>query len=1128
MTEMSSEKTADLTSQEKRALLAEFLRKKAAEAESSHTLSRGQQALWFLYQAAPESAAYNTAFTARILSPVNVPALRRAFQALIDRHPSLRTTFSTRGGEVVQEVHPYQELWFEEEAVSTRSWAELNQRVEEDYKRPFDLERGPALRVTLFTRSRQDHVLLFTIHHIVCDAWSIWLLLDELRLLYPAELAGKPASLPPLERDYTDFIQWQRDTLAGPEGDRLWTYWQKQLAGDLPLMDLPTDRPRSAVHSHHGASHFFKLADNLAQRLTALARAEGATIYMMLLAAFQVLLRRYSGQEDILVGSPTTGRSQAEFAGIVGYFVNPVVMRADLRGNPTFKEFLRQIRQVVLAALAHQDLPFPLLVERLHPRRDPSRSPLFQVFFVFQKPQQSSGVGNLLESGGKVNWGGLDLEPFKMPQMEGQFDLTLEIERGMDCVFKYNTSLFDAATIDRMAGHFQILLEAIVRDPEQRVSGLPLLSDAERHQLLVKWNDTRAEYRWDQCIHQYFEAQAEKNPDAVALVFEGDRLTYRDVNIRANRLAHYLRESGIGPEVLVGICVERSVEMVVGLLAILKAGGAYVPLDPAYPKERLAFMLDDSRCPVLLTQEKLIPGMPATGARLVSLDADWESVSQRRDENPVSAVTPRNLAYVIYTSGSTGQPKGAMNTHFGVSNRLLWMQQAYPLTADDRVLQKTPFSFDVSVWEFFWPLMTGSRLVVAQPGGHQDGAYLARLIAGQGVTTLHFVPSMLQVFLEASGLENCSSLRQVFCSGEALPPELQVRFFERLDAELHNLYGPTEAAVDVTFWRCEREGDRRTVPIGRPIANTQIYILDRHLQPSPIGVPGEIHIGGAGLARGYLNRPDLTAEKFIPDVFGSQSSVGGPGGDRLYRTGDLARRLPDGNIEYLGRMDNQVKVRGFRIEIEEIESALARHADVREAVVILREDRPGDKRLVAYIVTSQNQAPTPGSLTRFLKEKLPEYMVPSVFVRLEALPLTPNGKVNRRALPRPEAQRPELDATYVMPATEAEQLIAAAWRPVLQLEKVGTHDNFFELGGHSLRLAQVHRKLQEVFGPGLSMVEMFQYPTIHSLAEFLSKRQSEVPASEPSATRAACRTARSDLMDRQRALRLKHRAMNEQ
>ena len=868
MIEKSSERSSQLSSQEKRALLAELLRQKAAEADFVFPLSRGQQALWFLYQSAPESAAYNTAFTARILSRVNVPALRGALQALIDRHPSLRTTFSVRGGEVVQEIHPHQELWFEEQAASHWSWGELNQRVEQDYRRPFNLERGPAMRVTLFTRSGEDHVLLLTIHHIVSDAWSIWLLLGELRLLYPAVLTGQPSPLPPRERDYTDYIQWERNTLSGPEGERLWTYWQQQLAGDLPLLDLPTDRPRSAAYSHHGASHFFRLANDLAERLTGLARTEGVTLYMMLLAAFQVLLHRYSGQEDILVGSPTTGRSQTEFAGIVGYFVNPVVMRANPRGNLSFREFLNQVRRVVLGALAHQDFPFPLLVERLHPRRDASQTPLFQVFFVLQRPQQSPELADLL-AGGKADWGGLNLTPFRMPQMEGQFDLTLEIEKGMECVFKYNSALFDASTIERMAGHFQTLLEAIVRDPRQRVAELSILPDAERNQLLVDWNDTRTEYRQDQCIHHFIEAQAEATPEAVALVFEDRRLTYRDLNAQANRLAHCLRESGAGPEVRVGICVERSVEMVVGLLAILKAGAAYVPLDPAYPRERLAFMLEDSRCPVLVTQETFASSLPAIGARVIALDGNWECRYQHRDENPVSAVSPQNLAYVIYTSGSTGQPKGAMNTHFGVCNRLFWMQDAYRLAAGDRVLQKTPFSFDVSVWEFFWPLMTGACLVVTQPGGHQDSAYLARLIAGQGVTTLHFVPSMLQVFLEAPGLEGCSSLRQVFCSGEALPAELQKRFFERLGADLHNLYGPTEASVDVTFWQCERDRLPRTVPIGRPIANTQIYILDPHLRPSPIGVAGELHIGGAGLARGYLNRPELTAEKFIPNPFQS-------------------------------------------------------------------------------------------------------------------------------------------------------------------------------------------------------------------------------------------------------------------
>ncbi|MFP4411180.1 non-ribosomal peptide synthetase [Coleofasciculus sp.] len=1086
-TQNFSDTTTHLSAQEKRLLLAQLLREKASSTKSYYPLSYGQKALWFLHQSAPKSSAYNTAFPVRIRSDVDVSALLSAFQKLIDRHPCLRTTFPMRDGEPVQEIHGYQQVCFEEIDASTWTEDELNQNVVEAYQRPFDLERGPVLRVNLFTRSQQDHVLLLTIHHIASDGWSLWMLLQELRLLYPAQKAGTQAALPPLAHKYTDYIHWQTKKLAGAQGGQLWDYWQHQLAGELPVLNLPTDRPRPPVQTDHGASHPFKLNEKLTQGLQELAQTEGATLYMTLLAAFQVLLHRYTNQEDILVGSPTTGRSQSEFAGIVGCFVNSVVLRGNLSGNPTFKQFLSKMRQTVLDAIAHQDYPFPLLVERLQPNRDPSRSPLFQTLFVLQKPQWRE-LAELItpsETVARVDWSGLDLEFFALPMQEGQFDLTLEMVEAKESLFglfKYNTDLFDAATISRMLGHFQMLLEGIVAHPEQRLSDLPLLTPAERQTLLVAWNDTRQDYPKDTCIHQLFEAQVEQTPDAVAAVFEDQQLTYRDLNCRANQLAHYLEKLGVGPEVLVGICVERSLEMVVGLLGILKAGGAYVPLDPAYPKDRLSYMLSDAQVSVLLTQEKLVAQLPEHGALVVCLDTDWRVISQESEEKPVSGVNFDNLAYVIYTSGSTGKPKGAMNTHGGISNRLLWMQDAYRLTPDDRVLQKTPFSFDVSVWEFFWPLLTGARLVVAKPGGHQDSAYLVRLIAEQKITTLHFVPSMLQVFLEEQGLERCSSLRQVICSGEALPFELQERFFARLGCELHNLYGPTEAAIDVTFWQCQRENHRGIVPIGRPIANTQLYILDRHLQPVPIGIPGELHIGGAGLARGYLNRPDLTEQKFIPNPFSNKT------GARLYKTGDLARYLPDGNIEYLGRIDHQVKIRGFRIELGEIEASLAQHPTVRETVVIVREEPCGNKRLVAYIVANQESVPTPSELRYFLKEQLPDYMLPSAFVILEALPLTPNGKVDRRALPTPNTFSITQAASFVSPRDSLEWQLAQIWSEVLSIHPVGVRDNFFDLGGHSLLAVRLMAKIQQQFGKNLPLGTLFQSATIEQLANILRQQ----------------------------------------
>jgi amino acid adenylation domain-containing protein len=732
---------------------------------------------------------------------------------------------------------------------------------------------------------------------------------------------------------------------------------------------------------------------------------------------------------------------------------------------------------VAIEAYVHQDLPFEKLVE-LQSSRDLSYNPLFQAMFVLQN------------TASELTWKTLEVD-----SGTAKFDLLLSMmdsKSGLTGTLEYNTDLFNADTIARMLGHFQTLLESIAANPDWKISELPLLTPTECQTLLLEWNNTQVNYSTDVCIHQMFEQQVEKTPEAIALIFENQQLTYRELNSRANKIAHYLQQLGVQPEVLVGICIERSIEMVVGLLAIVKAGGAYLPLDPAYPKERLAFMLADAQVPLLLTQQHLAQELPLHQAQVVCLDADGQVIANESSENPVSGVKPENLAYVIYTSGSTGKPKGVMNTHLGLCNRLLWMQDTYQLTVADSVLQKTPFSFDVSIWEFFWPLFTGASLVLAKPAGHQDSAYLVQLIGKQQITTVHFVPSMLQAFLEESELERCQSLKHVICSGEALPFELQERFFQRLDADLQNLYGPTEAAIDVTFWHCQPGSERQLVPIGRPIANTQIYLLDRHLQPVPIGVPGELHIGGVGLARGYLNQPDLTNEKFIPNPFEA--------GKHLYKTGDLARYRPDGNIEFLGRIDHQVKIRGFRIELGEIEAVLGQHPQVRETVVAARESLLSDRCLVAYVVPDSDTAPLAHELRDYLKERLPEYMVPSAFVVLDALPLTPNGKVDRRALPVPDTFRPELAATYQAPQSDVEKTITQIWQAVLNLDKVGIHDNFFDLGGHSLLMLQVNNKLRTVLHRDVSVVALFQHPTIYSLAQYLSQQQQ--PAFEGTRDRA--------------------------
>ena len=1074
---------ANLSADEKRALLAQLLREKANESKSLFPLSQGQQALWFLYKLVPQSWAYNTLFTARIQSDIEIPALRRTFQALISRHPSLRTTYTERDGKPFQQIHEDIEVQIEEIDASNGSWDELKEQVTQEARRPFNLEQGSVMRVSLFTRSPKDHIFMLAIHHIASDFWSLLILMDELRVLYSTQKTGTQASLPPQNLSYVDYVHWQNQMLAGAAGERLWAYWREQLAGELPVLNLPTDRPRLPVQTYQGASHSFRLTEELTQRLKGLAQAQKATLYMTLLAAFQVLLYRYTGQEDILVGSPTFGRTQREFAEIVGYFVNPVVLRANLAGNPTFQAFLSQVRQTVLGAIGHQDYPFPLLVEKLQADRDPTRSPIFQVLFILQKPQQFEEVVELFapsETASQVNWGELKLEPFEIPQQEGQFDLTLEmIEAGESLfgVFKYNTDLFEADTITRMSGHFQTLLEAIVTNPQQRVSQFPLLSEAEQHQLLVEWNNTQVDYPKDLCVHQLFEAQSEQTPEAVAVEFESQQLTYQELNRRANQVAHHLRSLGVGPDGLVGICVERSLEMVIGLLGILKAGGAYVPLDPSYPQERLAFMLEDAQVPILLTQQQLVEKLPEHQARVVCLDTDSEVVTQQSEENPLSEVMADHLAYVMYTSGSTGRPKGVSVIHRGVV-RLVKQTNYASFTAEEVFLQLAPISFDASTFEIWGSLLNGARLVVMPP--HTPSLQeLGQAIEQYQVTTLWLTAGLFHLMVDEQ-IEDLKGVRQLLAGGDVLSVGHVKKVLEEITGlRLINGYGPTE---NTTFTCCypitEPSLVGILVPIGRPIANTQVYLLDDHLQPVPMGVPGELYIGGDGLARGYLNRPELTAERFILNPFSNEP------GARLYKTGDTAYYQPDGNIEFLGRRDDQVKIRGFRIELGEIEAVLSQHPGVQQSIVIVREDIPGNQQLVAYLVTDKEQARlTVSELRQFLKQQLPEYMAPSAFVTLDSLPLTPNGKVDRKALPSPEMARLEVETTLIAPRTPIQEMLALIWSDILRVKQVGIHDNFFELGGHSLLATQVISRVRSTLAVELPLRSLFKNPTVLGLAE---------------------------------------------
>ncbi|RKH39334.1 non-ribosomal peptide synthase/polyketide synthase, partial [Corallococcus sicarius] len=1032
-------------------------------------LSFAQQRLWFLDQLEPDSAAYNISSALLLEGALDVDALEKGLGALLSRHEALRGAFPEADGRPVLRLAPDTlplALRVEDLGhlpAEGRLDAALRQAAE-DARKPFVLAEAPLLRALLLRLESGRHVLALTVHHIVADGASMAVLVRELSELYEAFRADRSPALPGLPVQYADFAHWQRQWLQGPVLEAQLDWWREQLRDMPQALELPTDRPRPAAQSFRGAAVPVRLPVELTQELHAFCRREGVTPFMVLLAAFQVLLHRHSGQEDVGVGSPIAGRTRSETEGLIGFFVNTLVLRARMGGDPTFRELLAQVRRTALGAYSHQDLPFEQLVDAVRPERDLSRSPLFQVMFVLD---QDALAG--------VQLPGLSLKPLSLERDTAKFDLTLALADTADGLvgsLEYSTDLFDAATVARLAGHLETLLRGILATPDQHLSRLPLLSEAEQHQLVSEWNDTRLPREAGLTLHGLIEAQVERTPEAVAVTFDGEHLTYRQLDARANQVAHALRERGVGPEARVALLMERSVELVVGLLGILKAGGAYVPLEPTLPQERLRSMLRDSEARLVLTQERHAPLLPGDAPAALCLDTGWSDFAKHAQARPDVTVHGAGLAYVIFTSGSTGQPKGAMNTHEALCNRLLWMQEAYGLTAEDRVLQKTPYGFDVSVWEFFWPLMTGARLVVARPGGHQDSAYLTRIIVEQGITTLHFVPSMLRAFLEEPGVESCTGLRRIVCSGEALPADLQIRCLERLPAQLHNLYGPTEAAVDVTAWACARGDTRTSVPIGRPISNVYLRVLGPRLELVPPGAVGELFLGGIALARGYAGRPGLTAERFVPDPLGATP------GARLYKTGDRVRYLADGSLEYLGRTDFQVKLRGFRIELGEIEAVLASHAPVRQAAVLVREDVPGQKRLVAYVVPA-SEPMDEEALRAVLKAHLPEYMVPSAFVSLPALPLSSNGKLDRRALPAPG--RAASGEDFLAPRTPMERTLADIWAQVLGLARVGTGDNFFTLGGDSILGLQVVSRARRA-GLRLTARQLFQHQTVAELA----------------------------------------------
>ncbi len=1032
-------------------------------------LSFEQEQVWVHAQVAPEVPLYNEPLTILHTGPLDAAALERSFNEILRRHEAWRTSIRVVDGEPVQIVEP--SLTVSLPVVDLRRLpreqreAEAARIAAEDARKPLDLGQVPLFRARLIQMDDEEHRLYLILSHIIFDGVAIYrVLLPELAGLYQAYTVGRPSPLPELPIQYADYACWQRRSIAAEQREKDLAYWRRQLA-DLPTLDLPADRPRRAL-SFRGAMHPFRLANDLTTALRELGRGAGTTLFQTLLAGFAVLLHRYSGQPDIPIGSVLGGRSHPDTLLLLGYFLNSVVLRLDLGGNPSFRELLARARHVTIEALGHGSVPFGDLVKELLIQRDPSRNPLFQVMFTLEPPLAKLDPA----------W---DLTQAAVDTGATKYDLYFELDERREEIlarFHYSTDLFDRSTIERMAGLWRTLLEGAVADPGRRVSELPLMTEPESIQLTA-WNRTAHPYP-QTTIPALFEVQAERSPRAVAVAFEGRTLSYRELNARANQLARHLRRRGVGPDCLVGLSVERSPEMVMALLAILKAGGAYVPLDPTHPRERLAVVLSDAEPPVIVTQRSVAERLPASAKRIL-LDADWNEIEREGTENSPDGAGPANLAYVMYTSGSTGVPKGVPIEHRAVVNFLCSMQREPGIAPKDVMLAVTTLGFDIAGLEVFLPLISGARVVLASSEAARDGSQLAGLLARSKATVMQATPATWRMLIE-SGWRGSIRLK-LLCGGEAMAPELG-RELRARGRSVWNLYGPTETTIWSAVYRLEG-GEERFVPIGRPIANTEIYILDSHQNRVPVGVSGEICIGGDGLARGYLNRPELTAERFIPDHISQRPAA------RLYRTGDRGRFLPDGNIEFLGRWDNQVKIRGFRIELGSIESHLAEHPAVEAAVAAVQEEQPGDRFLVAYVRTAEGRMATAEELRDYLKQKLPEYMVPASFVFLDSFPLTPSGKIDRKSLPAPDRSLLGGDTTFVPARDRLEAQLVTLWEKMLGVTPIGVRDDFFALGGHSLLAVRMFALIESTFGKRIPPGTLFRASTIERLAEVLQEEK---------------------------------------
>lgn len=1037
-------------------------------------LSYAQERLWFIHQLAPASPAYNIAAATELTGTLDLAALERSISEIVRRHDILRTRFITVDGTPLQLITddfaltvPLLDL---SALPDSRRTEETNRLFEREAATPFDLGELPLLRVKLLRLGDKQHILLLTMHHIISDSWSMGVLFWELGQLYEAFSSGGCSPLLELEIQYADYALWERRCLKADAREKQLSYWKARLTNAPPRLDLPLDRPRPARESFCGSREAQLLSRDLSNGLRQLSRREGVTLYMTLLAAFQVLLAKYSGHEDILVGSPIANRNQPNTGALIGCFLNTLVMRTDLSGDPTFNELLRRVREVALGAFENQDLPFEKIVSELRPERSLGHSPIFQVMFVLENAPARP-----------VKIQGLTLQTRYLDSGATKFDLTVfavELEGSLQLRFDYNTDLFDSNTIKRMLDHFCTLLEGVVVNPNERLSDLPLLKDSERQALLSGLSGYKRDYPVDRSMVDLFQEQAERSPNATAVVCEDQSLTYAELNARANQLAHFLRRAKVSREVCVGLLVDRSVEMLVGLLGILKAGGAYAPLDPKQPKTRLVFQLEETKAPILVTQEKYLSQVEKYTGRTFCLDRDRLLLEREKKSPPNWTIDPNDLAYVIFTSGSTGAPKGTLIQHSSLTSYLCWFNEEVGNEVR-RMPVVTGLWFDMSLKQILAPLLRGDEVWILPEDIVNEPSSLLKVCARFPRVGLNLVPSLWKIILDeiesSGGAEN---LAHVIFGGEKLGAELVTRSFAALPhLKIWNLYGPTEATSNASGGRVWPEGP---VTIGSPIANARIYLLDTKLKPVPIGVPGELYIGGLGLARGYLNRPQLTAETFIKNPFDKEME------DRLYKTGDRARFLADGRIEYLGRVDNQAKIRGYRVEPEEIEAVLNAHPQVNESVVVTREDQPGEKRLVAYVVLLEEVETIISDLRRWLKQQLPDYMVPSSFVVLDDLPLTNNGKLDRRALPAPDGKE-FLENAFVAPRNTSELLLTKIWESVLEVHPIGIRDNFFELGGDSLLGVRVFAKMANACGKKLPVATLFQAPTVEQLATLLSE-----------------------------------------